>query len=469
MKRRITGLFLLLLAWLCFSSAARACGCIVSFVQYQPCSAYWTAGVVFAGTVTELGPMIPVAGSNGQLFTPNGRFTRFRIEEGFRGVTGETIDTFEHGTSCDYHFKPGERYLVYASRDPKDGRIYVSSCSATKTLENAEADLTYARGVMRGEPTPSIVGIVARETRSKATEYRQKVYPEGIRVIAKGPENLSKEVFTDAKGVFQFFGLPAGDYQVRALTTPDLRRLYGDEILRVKVVDGRCTGGQFTVTTLSTIRGRVLDSKGMVLKTRVDLVPLDSDGNEISAAEGSIETSSDEQGKYKFDGVAPGRYLVAVNSFKQPGSYDPPYHRTYLPGLTDRARASIIEITEGQQVTVDDFVLGPPLTTRTIEGVVQMPDGTPAANALIKIEFTERNWIEIGSADAQGRFQMKVFEGFKYIVTAELRKEVQGVWRARHSPEVEFTAGPINQPITLIISVDGFHRPRYARRRATGN
>ena len=465
MKKLAKILLLLPLFLFGLSAEAQACVCAMSFTDYQPCSAFWKASDVFVGTVTEIGPMNPVVGSGGKSFTTNGRFTRFKIEKAFRGVQGETIETFEHGTSCDYHFKLGESYLVYGSRDPKDGKIYVWSCSATKTLDRAESDLEYARGVLRGDPTPSIIGLVTRETRNQASEYRNNLYLEGIRVIADGgPKNVA-EVFTDAKGIFRFFGLAPGSYRVRAGTPADLRRLYGEETLTLQVREGRCSGGQFTVTSLSTISGRVVDAKGLPLKTRLDLVPIDSDGKEIAPAEQSIQTYSDDQGRYKFDWLAPGRYLVTINSRNQPGSYDPPYQRTYYPGVTERVRASVIELIDGQQLSIDDFAIGPPLQTRTIEGIVLMPDGTPAANALMTLEFTERNWAETASADAQGRFSLKVYDGFKYIVAAEVRKEIQGVWRGTHSAGVEVTVGAVNQPITLTISRPGFYRPRYAQPR----
>ncbi|HEV2903472.1 MAG TPA: hypothetical protein VGW32_00400, partial [Pyrinomonadaceae bacterium] len=185
-------------------------------------------------------------------------------------------------------------------------------------------------------------------------------------------------------------------------------------------------------------------------------------------AEQSIQAYSDDHGRYKFDWLAPGRYVITVNSLNQPGSYDPPYQRTYFPGVTERARASVIELIDGQQLTVDDFAIGPPLQTRTIEGVVLMPDGTPATNARITLEFTERDWTETGSADALGRFSLKVYDGFKYIVAAEVRKEVQGVWRGTHSAGVEVTVGAVNEPITLTVSRPGFYRPRYVLRRSGG-
>src|SRR5918999_2069594 len=111
---------------LALSTEALACVCGMSFIQGQPCSAYWTANVVFAGTVTEIGPPTPVKGSERKSVTYNGRVTRFKVLEAFRGVTGDVVETVERGTSCDFHFKQGGSYFVYGAR-ARDGKIYAHS------------------------------------------------------------------------------------------------------------------------------------------------------------------------------------------------------------------------------------------------------------------------------------------------------------------------------------------------------
>lgn len=464
MRYKAGGMLLLLIAWLCLATDARACGCVYTFGQYQPCGAYWRADVVFTGVVAEVGPMTPVAGSGGQSFTMEGRVTRFTIDEAFRGIAGSIVETFEMGTSCDYHFKPGERYFVYGSRNMKDGKTYVGSCSATKTFDHAEADLLYARGVNRGEPTPGIIGIVSRETRASAREYRQRLPLAGIKVVAEGA-GQSYEAATDEKGMFRFFNLPASGYSVRAKTAPDLRQLYGEKVVAVQVADGRCSGAEFVVTSLSTVSGKVVDAEGAAAKSKVNLVAIGEDGAEIPAAESSVETYTNAEGRYKFDWVAPGRYLIAVNARSQPGRSDPPFPRAYLPGVRDSAEATVITIKDGDQYEAEPFRLPPPLKPRAIEGVAVWPDGSPAAHAIITLEFTERDWIETERADEQGRFSLKAYEGYKYLVAAEVRKEVQGVWRGTHSPSVEVVnSDAVPAPLRLVISQPGFYRPRFAQR-----
>lgn len=453
-------------ASLCFAVEARACSCMSSYEAWQPCGAYLNADVIFAGTASEVGPMSPVPGSDGKSFTTNGRVTRFAVEAAFKGVSGETVETAERGTSCDYHFEPGKRYFVYGSRSAQDGKVYVHSCSATKTLERAAADLAYARGVTRGEPTPSVVGYVMRETRADASVYRSRQPLEGVKVLIEGGAS-PVEVRTGADGTFRAFNLAAGAYRVRALTPPELRLLHGKEPVEVRVADGRCRGAEFVVTSLSTISGQVLNSEGVAAaQMPVNLVAVDENNRELPLAEQVLEARTDGAGRYKFDWVAPGRYLVAVNSRNQPGRYDPPFPRSYYPGVRDAARATVINVADGEHYVNHEFRLPPPLPESTIEGVVLLPDGRPAAHALLTLEFTEREWIETETADARGRFKLKVYDGFKYLVAGEVRWEEGGVWRGRHSPPVEIVTGAgAVAPVKLIISEDGFYRVRYAQRK----
>lgn len=464
-RRHLAGTLFVVVTALCFPADARGCVCAMTYEQGQPCGAYWNAGVIFAGVVSEIGPMTPVEGSNGKLFTMNGRVTRFTVEEAFRGVSGQTIETVEEGTSCDFNFKPGERYFVYGSRNQQDGKLYVHSCSATKTLDRASADVAYARGVARGERTPSIIGYVVRETRVNASAYRSRLPLAGIKVVVEGA-GRPIEVRTDGEGLFRVFELPAGAYRVRALTPPELRLLYGKDSVEVQVADGRCRSAEFIVTSLSTISGQVLDAEGgAAARTRVNLVLVNENNQEIPPAEGSVESYTDADGHYKFDWIAPGRYLVAVNARNQPGRSDPPFPRSYYPGVRDAARATVISVADGEHYVNHEFRLPPPLRERTIEGVVLLPDGRPAAHALISLEFTEREWSETEGADAQGRFRLKVYDGFKYLVAGEVRKEVRGVWRGTHSPPVEVVAGAATEPLKLVVSQPGFYVPRYVQRK----
>lgn len=73
----------------------------------------------------------------------------FQVERWWKGeatseiflVTGNTRNSDGTGSSsgCDYSFKEGESYLVYAYG--KEDELRTSSCARTKLLTNAEEDL----------------------------------------------------------------------------------------------------------------------------------------------------------------------------------------------------------------------------------------------------------------------------------------------------------------------------------------
>ncbi|HEX5708415.1 MAG TPA: carboxypeptidase regulatory-like domain-containing protein [Pyrinomonadaceae bacterium] len=448
---------------LCLASVeARACLCST---ETQPCTLYWNSPVVFTGVATEVGPPVPVEGQPG-IVTSRGRRTRFDVEEAFRGVAGDTVETYEQGTSCDYQFSVGERYLVYGARDAADGRIYVVSCSGTKELARAGRDLEFARGVAAGRATPSIVGSVTRETRASITVFAKRQPLDDVEVVVEGGGREAR-ARTDADGNFSLVGLRPGTYKVRARTPSHLRFLYTEPVQPVAVAAGRCAIVHFNVTSLATVGGRVVDHTGAPVETKISLVPLDEEGRPAEPVEGVIENHTDDDGRYEFGWVVPGRYLLAVNSRGQPASYDPPFPRAYLPGVRDTARATVINVVEGMDYEAVEFRLPPPLVAREIEGVVTNPDGTPVPRAQLLLEFTERDGGEMtNSADEQGRFKLKVYEGFTYLLVAEARgQNAQGDWEGRHSEEVEVTIGATNEPVRLVIDREGFHTPRYVKRK----
>jgi hypothetical protein len=77
------------------------------------------------------------------------KIVKFQVERWWKGepvseiflVTDNTknSDGTGSGSSCDYHFKEGESYLVYAQG--KKSELRTHSCSETKLLTKAEEDL----------------------------------------------------------------------------------------------------------------------------------------------------------------------------------------------------------------------------------------------------------------------------------------------------------------------------------------
>jgi hypothetical protein len=212
-----------------------------------------------------------------------------------------------------------------------------------------------------------------------------------------------------------------------------------------------------------------VDTAGAPAQTKVSLVPLDESGAEVRLSERSIEDYTDGAGRYRFDSVAPGRYRVAVNPESPPGSSDLSYRRVYLPGVFDPARSSVVNVSDGGHHEAEDFHLPAPLPMATVEGVVVTPDGQPVPHALLTLEFIQGKWIQTASADEHGRFRMKLQDGFKYLLAAEVRFEVvEGEWTGRHSDPVEVMSGETTEPVRLVIEHPGIYTPFNARTKRKG-
>ena len=75
----------------------------------------------------------------------------FTVLDGFRGVTASTLEvsTEPAGQRCSLPFRVGHEYIVYAARS-EGGALTTSRCLRTRDVEDAGADLAYARDVKQG-------------------------------------------------------------------------------------------------------------------------------------------------------------------------------------------------------------------------------------------------------------------------------------------------------------------------------
>ncbi len=132
--------------------------------------------------------------------------TTLIVERAVRGAVRPQyqIDGGSFGTSCDYYFMDGEQYLVYATPSA-DGSISTSTCSLTKPLRQAGAELAY----LAGEGTPGLSGIV----RGYLQFYDRKRRTDSITVVLERPDGerlfeIEARRFDD----FDMYPVPPGPY-----------------------------------------------------------------------------------------------------------------------------------------------------------------------------------------------------------------------------------------------------------------
>ena len=457
LPRTILKLLMILAALLFLVDKAAACSCYGARQDpgFHPVMVYWSNDAVFTGQVVEISSATP----DKPVYLSQ-KVVHFSVDKAFKGVDDRTIDIITNPStpSCGYDFKQGQRYFVYAKRD-KDGKLKEWLCGPTVPLDAAARDLVYAEEVMSGGVKGgSIVGAVIRYERSDVKDYGTRSLVSGVEVVLEQGEDLAKTM-TNREGKYEFHGLSAGTYRVRAALPTGLRVLSADGKPKDHCVNlyeqSAFASESFIITNTSSLSGRLVTPEGSSLPQQyLALVPLDEKGKEISSALTPDVVTVPQKGSYYFRDVAPGRYLLAVNPRNRPGKSDPVYPLMYYPGVLSREEAKVIEVSSSREMSLNDFKLTRPLAERWFSGVVLLADKTPAAGAkVILIDPNDRmmgtNVTEV-IADAEGRFRLKGYESFPYWIDAYF--ELGGI--PMFAPPVQLSTSGSVAGVELVISLN---------------
>ena len=409
-------LFLLLSALVCLtvsSNQVRACTCGEYGVPV--CAKYWRSDAVFVGRLSDLTPPEPASPS-----MPVATL-HFVVEEPFRGVTTTTVDVENVvWTSCDMPFIKGRSYLVYANRDTFSHRLVTGICMGTDDVRNLDNDLIYLRSLMQQGVTESINGLLAR--------MRYEPISGAKIEVRNGKKNF--EAASDDKGRFSVSVDGPGTYTVRLLIPTSVRlppaqtdrgeKLESSDTLttieyKVQLGKAQCDYRQFDLfpeylDETAKISGVVLDASGRAV--RKGAVYLTTDGGRFKSAE------LDANGSFNFEKIPGGKYFLVLNPDNiAPGPSDAPYPRTFYPHAPDSSGAAEIIIPQG--ATLDNLMLrvGPPLRTRVVSGRVVWRDETPPTKVYLSLDEDER-FVRSIDVDKNGRFSVKVYGDFKYVLEA---------------------------------------------------
>lgn len=205
----LSALVLVLLPSLASVASACTCG------EVSPCQAYADASIVFVGRVTQTGvkatPRSLPAKAISTTLTSGVTSAQFRVEQAFLGVTGASIDISGEGTTCDYLFKPGERYLVFAYKDPKTGTVHTNICTGTAPLADSNDALAYLRRVAKQPRGATLLGEVVREVLGQGEPRVEPVAKTEI-ILDNGKQQF--RAVSDASGKFALSGIKPGRYRV---------------------------------------------------------------------------------------------------------------------------------------------------------------------------------------------------------------------------------------------------------------
>jgi Carboxypeptidase regulatory-like domain len=414
-----------------------------------PCEAYWDAEVVFVGRVEA----IKRSGSV--------RIVSFAVLEGFRDVATSTVEvsTGSPAQSCNLAFGVGHEYFVYADRQetaggPREGRLAAVSCTRTRRVEDAGADLAYARELKQGTAHAGYISgqvlITPRDLVGRTTGPGRPA--TGITVTITGA-GATDSVVTDAAGAFRVESRGAGSYRVSA-EVPE--RFYSDAPARlVTLPDLRaCANADAIVHDNGHLSGRVVDAAGRPLAGLP--IELGSAATASTTPDGrgraGRRTVTGRDGRYTLARLPRGRFVLSIPA-SPPGMAER-MPRIYYPGVETLAASARLSLASGERASLPDFRIPGRHRFLVVSGVVFDTSGRPAQDARVYLKGAgddDRVVSEPVAADFMGAFVIAARAGAVYQLFAERLRPDGGSTRVESSDPVTFTAGDGLKPIRLTL------------------
>jgi hypothetical protein len=244
-----------------------------------------------------------------------------------------------------------------------------------------------------------------------------------VNVTAPGLPREGISTSTDINGDYELAELPGGRFTLRVERGGYLPLQYGQRRPLEQGKPLELAAGQileninFALPRMSVISGRITDELGEPIAgvTVTAQRSMWFDNRRRLMPDGPIATT-DEDGKYRIGGLAPGTYVIHSRSMdkwsaqvagrEQMMSYAP----TFFPGLTDASQASKVTVGIGQETGNIDFALTPGRAAK-ISGTALDSQGRPLRNVSLVLEVMGTSGGRVGSAGsgvvgADGRFEI---------------------------------------------------------------
>jgi hypothetical protein len=234
---------------------------------------------------------------------------------------------------------------------------------------------------------------------------------------------------TDQTGSYRITNLPAATYQMYPLTPALVPANESDAIV---VAEGEhVVDVNLELVPGAVITGRITDSDGEpLIGERVSIRPVSESFPRSSLALTRIystDNTTDDRGVYRAFGLPGGKYQISVGrSYSGIGDSRQYFKETFYPSVTDATKATIVEVTEGSEVNQIDIVVGRPVVTFKVAGlIVDGETGKPLPN----IRFGVGQTIDVGdqgtsrtssvgpnATNANGEFRLGNLEPGKYTI-----------------------------------------------------
>ncbi|MGH9906926.1 MAG: MSCRAMM family protein, partial [Pyrinomonadaceae bacterium] len=232
---------------------------------------------------------------------------------------------------------------------------------------------------------------------------------------------------TDQEGNYRITNVQPGTYQV--LPAAPAYVVSGEPGGKSLIIaEGESVEGvDFALARGGVITGRVTDSEGRpLIEEMVNLLPADTSNQPGPFIVGARHGQTDDRGIYRMFGIPEGKYRVALGQSDDGSVGGRPrkslYKQTFHPAVTNPAKATVIEVTEGSEATNVDITVSRTLDMFTASGrIVDSDTGLPLSNVKFGVERIinegSSSFVSPGSAsNSQGEFKLEGLMPGKYAV-----------------------------------------------------
>ncbi len=347
------------------ATACSACSCNA----YPSVGDAWKqAAGVFGGEVIRLDPSTEPSASMVAIV---------RVFESFKGPGRDELLSFPiHRDSCSPNYRVGQRHLFFAGY--LHGAWGEAACGRNRQdFSKAVADLRFLRQL----PRSALVTRLASTVLLSAPDHSGPMV--GTAVAIEGPGGR-RTVQTDEEGIFELYGLPPGSYSITpvlpaghqlAFAQPsgprprDYRQFPTVTLKMDSTADVLCI-----IAEAQSLSGRVLNAEGEPLPgVCLTLEATGEKGRQHMAW-------TNEEGRYVFADLSPGRYYLAANCLDLRGAA-----LTYYPGVSERSQATVVSVARREALKGLDMRVARLERPTHFSGRVNFSDGTPAETASVEL------------------------------------------------------------------------------------
>jgi hypothetical protein len=180
-----------------------------------------------------------------------------------------------------------------------------------------------------------------------------------------------------------------------------------------------------TMARWGSMSGRIVDELGEPLQgVSAQLLQIRYQaGRRRLVAAGGASRPTDDLGRFRMYGFAPGRYVVSATVGDVQSADLPGYARSYYPGTPNPAEAQFVTVGLSQDVTGVDFSLSR-TSTALISGTLLDASGAPSTSGSVRLISGQRS-VSAASTSigarllADGRFEFPNVPSGQYVIQVD--------------------------------------------------